>query len=306
MSSPTDAKPRFIAGTVMPADTDRLPHPQPQPLLPPDIRKVSSALNISDYTHDGVNEAIEKRYWTCVDELMQQGAQSITLAGFPIASQLGRRRVLELQEKTAAKTGVVADSHAEATLAALAHLGTKRITIASRWADELNKRLTAYLTESGIEVLAVTSANQWGKQAFAMSIEEGVKTRVSARTRSDAARAQGRSAAARGRRLAQPGGGSHTRRGFRNSCRDQSDRTGVAAHPSRHRPAGGGMGTAARWEVKAITARIACWKLRGLPSHARLRRRRGGFVRISRRSLPTSSMRTGNPIVLRSGSRLEA
>ena len=110
-----------------------------------------------------------------VDELVKQGAQSITLAGFPIASQLGRRRVLELQEKTAAKTGVVADSHAEATLAALAHLGTKRIAIASRWADELNKRLTAYLTEAGIEVLAVTSANQWGKQAFAMSIEEGVK-----------------------------------------------------------------------------------------------------------------------------------
>jgi arylmalonate decarboxylase len=175
MSSTADAKPRFTAGTVMPADTDRLPHSQPQPLLPTDIRKVSSALNISDYTHEGVNEAIDKRYWICVDELVAQGAQSITLAGFPIASQLGRHRVLELQQKTAAKTGVVADSHAEATVAALEHLGTKRITIASRWADELNRRLTAYLTEAGIEVLAVTSANQWGKQAFSMSIEEGVK-----------------------------------------------------------------------------------------------------------------------------------
>ncbi len=175
MSAPAEVKPRFTVGIVMPADTDRLPHPQPQPLLPPDIRKVSSALNIPDYTHDGVNETIDKRYWTCVDELVRQGAQSITLAGFPVASQLGRRRVLELQEKTAQKTGVTADSHAEATVAALAHLGTNRIAIASRWADELNRRLTAYLTEAGIEVLAVTSANQWGKQAFSMSIEEGVK-----------------------------------------------------------------------------------------------------------------------------------
>jgi arylmalonate decarboxylase len=175
MSSPPGTQPRFVAGTVMPAGTDRLPHPQPQPLLPPDIRKVSSSLNIPDYTHDGVNETINQRYWTCVDELVKQGAQSITLAGFPIASQLGRRRVLELQKQTADKTGVTADSHAEATVAALEHLGTKRITIASRWADELNRRLTAYLTEAGIEVLAVTSANQWGKQAFSMSIEEGVK-----------------------------------------------------------------------------------------------------------------------------------
>jgi arylmalonate decarboxylase len=175
MSAPADVKHRFVAGTVMPADTDRLPHPQPQALLPPDILKVSSALDISDYTHDGVNEAIDKRYWTCVDRLVKQGAQSITLAGFPVASQLGRRRVLELQEQTAASTGLVADSHAEATIAALNHLGAKRITIASRWADELNERLTAYLTEAGMDVLAVTSANQWGKQAFAMSIEEGVK-----------------------------------------------------------------------------------------------------------------------------------
>jgi len=103
MTSPAEVKPRFIAGSVMPADADRLPHPQPQPLLPPDIRRVSSALNISDYTNDGVNEAVEKRYWPCVDELVRQGAQSICLAGFPIASQLGRDRVLDLQEKTKAR-----------------------------------------------------------------------------------------------------------------------------------------------------------------------------------------------------------
>ena len=168
-------KPRFIAGTVMPAGDDRLPNAQAQPLLPPDIRRISTALNITDYTNEGVNTAIDKRYWTCVDELMQQGAQSITLAGFPIASQLGRERVLELQEKTAAKTGASAESQAEATIAALRHLGASRIAIASRWADELNKLLVAYLNHAGIEVLAITTANQWGKQAFSMSIEEGVK-----------------------------------------------------------------------------------------------------------------------------------
>ena len=83
--------------------------------------------------------------------------------------------MLRFQEETAAKTGVIADSHAEATIAALAHLGASRIAIASRWPDELNRRLMAYLTDASIEVLAVTSADQWGKQAFSMSIEEGVK-----------------------------------------------------------------------------------------------------------------------------------
>lgn len=175
MSGKDTERPRFIAGTVTPAGADRLPNSQPQPLLPPDVRRISSSLNIQDYTKQGVDDAIDQRYWTCVDELVQQGAQSITLAGFPIASQLGRKRVLELQRETTARTGVRADSQAEATIAAFQHLGASSIAIASRWADELNERLCSYLSEAGLEVLAVTTANQWGKQAFSMSIEEGVK-----------------------------------------------------------------------------------------------------------------------------------
>lgn len=173
MSTTPNVKPRFIAGTVGP--TDRVDATKPEPLLPPDVRSIAATINISDYTHEGVNTAIRDRYWTCVDELARQGAQSITLAGFPIASQLGRERVLELQEKTAAKTGAIADSHAEATIAALAHLGATRIAVASRWADELNEALVAYLKDAGIEVLAITNAGQWAGKAFSMSIEEGVK-----------------------------------------------------------------------------------------------------------------------------------
>jgi arylmalonate decarboxylase len=175
MSASEDVKIRFVAGTVSPIGTARHPMPQPEPLLPPDIRRISSSIEISDYTTEGVNEAIQQRYWGCVDELMAQGAQSITLAGFPISSQLGRPRVLDLLEETARKTGVTADSHAEATVAAMRHLGVSRIAIASRWSDQLNQALVAYLTHANVEVLAVTSAGQWAKQAFSMSIEEGIK-----------------------------------------------------------------------------------------------------------------------------------
>jgi hypothetical protein len=115
----TTTKPRYTLGSVTPIGEDRHPMSQPQPLLPPDIRHVSSSIEVSDYTTEGVNEAISQRYWPCVDELMKQGADSITLAGFPIASQLGRPRVLALLAETARKTGVVADAHAEATVAAL-------------------------------------------------------------------------------------------------------------------------------------------------------------------------------------------
>jgi arylmalonate decarboxylase len=175
MPAGNEVKVRYIAATVMPADSERLPMSKPQPLLPPDIHRISSSINITDYTTDAVNQAMKKRYWECVDELMQQGANSITLAGFPIASRLGRPRVLEILAETARKTGVTADAQAEATIAAIRHLGANRIAIASRWPDELNTALAAYLADAKIEVLAVTSANQWASQAFSMSIEEGIK-----------------------------------------------------------------------------------------------------------------------------------
>jgi len=168
-------KPRYTLGSVSPIGEDRHPMSQPQPLLPLDIRHVSSSIEVTDYTTEGVHQAITQRYWPCVDELVKQGANSITLAGFPIASQLGRPRVLALLEETARKTGAVADAHAEATVAAFQHFGARRIAVASRWSEPLNKLVVEYLTQAGIEVLTITGVGQWAKQAFSMSIEEGVK-----------------------------------------------------------------------------------------------------------------------------------
>jgi maleate cis-trans isomerase len=175
MSNAAAVKPRYIAGSISPIGPDRHPMSQPQPLLPPDIKRISISIEISDYTRAGVDEAIGERYWQCVDELIKQGAQSITLAGFPIASQMGRPRVLELLKETAARTGVIADAHSEATIAAMRHMGMQRIAIASRWSPELNEKLVEYLKAAGFEVLTVTGVGQWAKQAFSMSIEEGVK-----------------------------------------------------------------------------------------------------------------------------------
>ncbi|MPZ47280.1 MAG: hypothetical protein GEV05_28745 [Betaproteobacteria bacterium] len=175
MSADDAVKVRYTAGSVSPLGPDRHPMSQPEPLLPPDVKRIACSIEISDYTAEGVDEAIRSRYWPCVDELVKKGADSITLAGFPIASQLGRARLLELLAETRRKTGVMADAHSEASLDAMRHLGMRRIAVASRWSEELNAKLIDYLTAAGMEVLTVTSVGQWAQQAFSMSIEEGVK-----------------------------------------------------------------------------------------------------------------------------------
>jgi arylmalonate decarboxylase len=166
---------RYIAGRIAPVGEARHPMSQPEPLLPRDIRRISASIEVGDYTLVGVNEAIAQRYWSCVDDLAARGAQHISLAGFPIASQLGRARILALIDETARRTGVAADAQAEATVAALKHVGARRIAVASRWSEQLNAALTDYLQHAGIEVLAMTGVGQWAQQAFSMSIEEGVK-----------------------------------------------------------------------------------------------------------------------------------
>jgi len=150
---------RFVAGSVTPVGKDRNPAPKAEPLLPPDIRRISASIEIADYTQAGVDEAIRQRYWSCVDELIKQEANSITLLGLPIASQLGRPRVLALLAETARKTGATADAHSEATVDALRHLGARRIAIASRWSGPLNEALLAYLAHANIEVLEIGRAH---------------------------------------------------------------------------------------------------------------------------------------------------
>jgi arylmalonate decarboxylase len=174
MNSETVHSKPYITGRVMPVGKDRQPETRMEPLFPPEVKRVSVSLDIPDYTKEGVEGAIV-RFPACVDHLIAQGAQRIMIAGLPVSSQLGRARVLKLIEETERRTGVPVDGQGESTAAALKHLGARRITIASRWSDELNNALVRYLTEAGMEVLAVTTRGQWAQQAFSMSFDEGVR-----------------------------------------------------------------------------------------------------------------------------------
>ncbi len=169
-----ETKPRYVYGVIGPT-TARSEDDAPgsQSLLPADVVSVSAGIGISDYTPEGVEEAIG-RYWSCVEDVVGRGAQCTELGGVPISSQLGRPRVRQLLQETEGRTGLFADSTNEAIIAALHYLGAQRVAIASRWANQLNQVMAAYFQDAGIDVLAMTSANQWAAQAFSMSVEQGI------------------------------------------------------------------------------------------------------------------------------------
>lgn len=143
-------------------------------IVPVDVMLVSTPLGIRDITQERVEEAIPN-FWGCVDELAQENVDHIVLSGAPISAQLGRARVRGLLGEMERRTGIPGDAPFEAVIAAMNHLGLRKLAVASRWAPELNERVTRYLEDGGIEVAGITARGQWIDEASAMSLEEGLQ-----------------------------------------------------------------------------------------------------------------------------------
>jgi maleate cis-trans isomerase len=170
--------PRFKYGNILPPGAGGVRRGEGYQfyrLVPLDVLEITTNLGIRDYTPEGVEEAIAN-FWNCVDGLVKEDVDWIVLGGAPVSSQLGRPRVLDLIRQVKDKTGRQMDTPMEAIIAAAHHLGAKRVVVASRWADQLNDALCAYLRAGGLDVLGVTTRGQWAGQAFGMAFEEGLRT----------------------------------------------------------------------------------------------------------------------------------
>src|SRR5262249_45418163 len=138
---------------------------------------VTAVLGIKDFTRDAVEAAIPN-YWNCVEALAQEKVDVFVLGGTPVSAQLGRSRVVRLLKEAEDKFGIRGDAPLEAAIAAMNHLGLKKIAVGGRWTDEFNHTVIRYLEEGGLKVVGITKRNQWGKEAFAMSFEQGLELAV--------------------------------------------------------------------------------------------------------------------------------
>jgi len=172
-------RPRYIWGDISPRESkvQRGAAYQFYKLVPNDVMLVVAPLGIKDYTEDRVEEAISA-FDDRVDSLAKEKAQHLILGGAPVSAQLGRDRVQRLLGEAEDRTGIPGDGPIEAVIAAMNHLGLKRIAVGSRWADALNAKVQAYLEAGGLEVVGITSRGQWASEAFGMSFEEGLQTAI--------------------------------------------------------------------------------------------------------------------------------
>jgi maleate cis-trans isomerase len=124
-------------------------------VAPDGVMLLTTGLDLKDYTLAAV-EAELPSLWQRFS-LLAKKAERVSLSGVPVASALGRKKMLEILAEGRERTGVACDTDLEAHIATLRHFGASRIAVATRWPDAVNAALTRYLGEADIEVIALRS-----------------------------------------------------------------------------------------------------------------------------------------------------
>lgn len=122
-------------------------------VAPEGMMLVTTGLNLKEYSLAAVESELPA-LWQRFELLARKKVDRISLSGVPVASALGRRKMLEILAEAQQRTGLPCDTDLEAHIATLRHLGADRIALATRWPEAVNSALTRYLGEAGIEVLA--------------------------------------------------------------------------------------------------------------------------------------------------------
>ena len=125
-------------------------------VAPEGMMLVTTGLDLKDYTLAAVERELPV-LWQRSDLLAKKKVDRISLSGVPVASALGRKKMIEILAEGQARTGILCDTDLEAHIATLQYLGAKQIALATRWPEAVNAALTRYLADAGIEVIACRS-----------------------------------------------------------------------------------------------------------------------------------------------------
>ena len=125
-------------------------------IAPEGMVLITTGLNLTEYSLAAVERELPT-LWERFDLLAKKRADRISLSGVPVASALGREKMLEILAEAEARTGLPCDTDLEAHIATLKRLGATKIALATRWPDAVNALLTRYLADAGIETIACRS-----------------------------------------------------------------------------------------------------------------------------------------------------
>lgn len=123
-------------------------------VAPDGMMLVTTGLNLKEYSLAAVESELPA-LWRACDLLAKKKVDRIALSGVPVASVLGRKKMREILTEAQQRSGLPCDTDLEAHIAMLQHFGVTRLALATRWPENVNTALSAYLKEAGIEVVSL-------------------------------------------------------------------------------------------------------------------------------------------------------
>ncbi len=121
-------------------------------IAPPGVVLVTTGLNLQGHSVEAVEREMPL-FQERVELLKKKKVDRIALSGVPVASFLGRKKMLAALNEASNRSGLPCDTDLEAHIAVLKHFGAGKIAMATRWNPSTLEKLTAYLNEADIDVL---------------------------------------------------------------------------------------------------------------------------------------------------------
>jgi maleate cis-trans isomerase len=141
-------------------------------VAPEGVVLITTGLDLKEYSLAAVEEQLPA-LWNAFDLLASKKCDRIALSGVPVASALGPSKMREILQEAGQRTGIPCDTDLEAHIATLRHVGARRIVLATRWPDSVNRALTSYLGDAGIEVIGCRSqARSLQENKYASAAED--------------------------------------------------------------------------------------------------------------------------------------
>jgi arylmalonate decarboxylase len=153
-----------IAGATLAKGTDPtlgliFPVTRPVPpeglaMYPSGVKFITLGLGLKTMTPEGYDAVID-RIGPAGEKLAGQGANAVVLMGTSLSFYKGAEFNERLTETLKKATGVPVTTMSTGVIEGLRTVGAKRVVAATAYDDEVNRRLQAFLKESGFEVLGV-------------------------------------------------------------------------------------------------------------------------------------------------------
>ena len=123
-------------------------------MYPSGIKFINAALGLKTMTPEGYDAVID-RIGPAAEKLAAQGANAVVLMGTSLSFYKGAAFNERLTETLKKATGLPATTMSTGVIEGLKTVGATRVVAATAYDDEVNRRLQAFLKESGFEVLGV-------------------------------------------------------------------------------------------------------------------------------------------------------